>query len=116
MAATAITNTVLTWNTSAAMPETAAVDATLGAYVTVTGKRMLIILENVNTTTAKNATIVKGNGIFAGVDYVKEIPATEVHAVVIETGKFKLVSGDNKGKILIKGASADIQVACIELP
>ena len=47
---------------------------------------------------------------------LKKFPAEAVHAVVIETGKFKLVSGDNKGKILIKGASADIQVACIELP
>ena len=68
MAATAITITKLAKQTAAAIPATAAVDATAGALVAwdSNDSKLLIILENASLDTAKTATIKNGSGLQGG--------------------------------------------------
>lgn len=117
MAATAITNTVLTRNTVAIFPATAACDATDGALITCDkdDQKMLIYIENADASNAETVTIKKGNGLQGTADYAVSVAASGKRCVVIESGKFKNVSGDNKGKIVITG-TADVKVACVVLP
>lgn len=116
-AATVITNTALKLNTFADMPATAAVDATNGSLVTAAAdQKMLLIVENVSVGTARVATVVKGNGIQGMADLAVSVAAASTKVLVIESMKYVNTSGTNKGKILIKGATADIKVACVVLP
>jgi hypothetical protein len=61
-------------------------------------------------------SIKAGNGIQGVNDYVESVPASSTTAIVLESGRFKNVSGEDKGKVIIMGASADIKLAVIELP
>ena len=116
MAATAITNTVLTRNTAAAMPATAAVDATDGCLITAAAdQKMLIIMQNVDSTNAENVTIKAGNGIQGTADLVVSVAKSSTKVIAIESGKYVNTSGTNKGKIKITG-TADVQIACVVLP
>ena len=42
--------------------------------------------------------------------------AGKTYGIVIESGKFVNVSGENKGEVIIKGESADITIQAVELP
>lgn len=123
MGATTITTQALTErNTFAAAADftgiTAAVDATDGALITWGDRddKMLILVQNVNTTTAKSVTIKGGNGIQGGPDLTLEIAKSKYTFVAIDSGRFKNVTGTNKGKVVITGTSVDIQVAAFKLP
>lgn len=118
MAATAITNTVLSaFGKAEAMPATAAVDATSGALITCdkTDHKMLIIMENADTTNAETVTIKAGNGIQGTKDWTVSVPKASTMVVTVESGFYKNVSGANKGKIVITG-TADVKIACVVLP
>lgn len=117
MAATAIVNTVLAFNTGAAMPATAAIDAVDGALITCdkADQKMLIIMENADAANAENVTIKAGNGIQGTEDLVIALAASQKKVITIESGKYKNVSGTNKGKIKITG-TADVKLACVVLP
>lgn len=115
-AATAITNTVLTLNTVAATPATAAVEATNGAHITAAAdQKMLILLENA-TTASKTATIKAGNGLQGINDLAITLGNSEKKCIVVESMKYVNQSGTNKGKIIIIGTDANVKVACIALP
>lgn len=96
---------------------TAAVDATDGAEIAWKERddKYLIFIQNV-ANAAKSATIKAGNGIQGVNDLVVSIPAANYTFVAIDSGRFKNVSGADKGKVVITGASADIKVACFKLP
>lgn len=117
MAATAIVNTVLGFNTGAVMPTTAAVDAVDGALITCdkADQKMLIIMENADVANAENVTIVKGNGVQGVADLVVALAASGKKVITVESGKYKNVSGTLKGKIKITG-TADVKIACVVLP
>lgn len=117
MAATAITNTVLAFNGAKIMPATAAVDATDGALITcgAADQKMLIIIENSDSTNAETVTIKKGDGVQGVADLALSIPKSETHTIVVESGKYKNLTGTLKGKIKIT-ASADVKIACVVLP
>jgi len=116
MASVAINNTQLSWNTAAALPTAVAVDAADGALITPgDASRTLIILENA-AVSAKNATIVAGNGFFGMDDTVVSVPGNGRLVLQVQSGRFVNFSGPNKGCILVKGADADIRVACLLLP
>lgn len=117
MAATAIVNTVLAFNGNQIMPATAAVNATDGALITCNkaDQKMLIIMENSDSSNSENVTIKKGNGVQGVADLVIAVPKSETHTIVVESGKYKNVSGTNKGKIVVTG-TADVKLACIVLP
>jgi hypothetical protein len=94
-----------------------AVDATYGAEFEMSGRddKVVVLIQNA-ATAAKNVTIKAGNGIQGVNDYVESVPASSTTAIVLESGRFKNVSGEDKGKVIIMGASADIKVAVIVLP
>lgn len=117
MAATAITNLVLAFNAAKEFPTTAAVDATAGAFITcdAADQKMLIIMENSDADNDENVTIKKGNALQGTADLVYKVPKGETHAIVVESGKYKNISGTNKGKIHIT-ATADVKLACVVLP
>lgn len=117
MAATAITNTVLVRNTVATFPATAASDATDGVLITCDkdDQKMLIIIENVDASNAETVTILKGDGLQGVSNLAVSVPASSMRCVVVESGRFKNVSGTLKGKIKITG-TADVKIACVVLP
>lgn len=117
MAATAIVNTILGFNVASVMPATAAVDAVDGALVTCdkADHKMVIIMENADAANAENVTIKAGNGFQGTTDLVVALAASAKKVIVIESAKYKNVSGTNKGKILING-TADVKIACVVLP
>lgn len=84
------------------------------------GDNILILLKNKHANTAKDAWILKGNGVGApAADLAKEnIEAANAkyYPVVVETAKYMQYTGDYAGKIVVKGESTDIGVAVIVLP
>lgn len=79
--------------------------------------KYLLLIDNAHATVAKDVTIKAGNGIQGVNDLVLEkLGAGKFTAVTIESGRFKNVTGDNKGKVVIVGASTDIKVAVFRLP
>ena len=56
-----------------------------------------------------------GTGIQGVNDYAVEIAAGKTVIVALESGRFKIMSGTNKGKIHLTGA-ADLKVAAFTLP
>ena len=96
-----------------------AVDTSAGASVDYTNKsdgRILLMITNGNGSDAKKATIVKGNALQGVEDLEISIPAGKTYGIVIESGKFENISGENAGKVVIKGESTDITVQAVELP
>ena len=96
-----------------------AVDTSAGASVDYTNKsdgRILLMITNGNESDAKKVTIVKGNALQGVEDLEISIPAGKTYGIVIESGKFENVSGENAGKVVIKGESTDITVQAVELP
>ncbi len=117
MAATSITATKLALNTAAELPDREACDAQDGALITFDfpDHKALILIENANTTTQKTATIKKGTGIQGTKDLAVAVPASTCVCLTVESMKYLITSGANKGKILITG-TADVKVACGALP
>jgi len=117
MAATVIVNTALSFNTAAVKPATAAVDAVDGALITCdkADHKMLIIMENADVANSENVTIKAGNAVQGVADLVVAVAASTTKVITVESGKYKNVSGTNKGKILITG-TADVKIACVVLP
>ena len=115
-AATVITNLELVPNVGSAAYTTAAVEATNGAHITADAdQKMVILLEN-GTSATKTVTIVAGNGLQGVKDVTVSLGNAEKKAIWLESMKFVNQSGTNKGKIVIKGTDAYVQVACIVLP
>ena len=122
MSATAITKTVVTRNAATAVPAAATVAITDGALVTYDkdDQKILLLLKNIITTATHTAVIKAGNGL-QGVSDLEVTLAAEAEAcVVVESGRFVNVSGDNKGKVNIVSKDAttgtQIEVRAIVLP
>lgn len=118
MAIAEITNVSLLRNEPKVLVDAVAVDANDGAGVDYTNRsdgRILLLITNGNAS-AQKATIVKGNSLQGVEDLEISIEASKTVAIVVESGKFMNVSGEYKGKVIIKGESADIKVQAIELP
>ncbi len=95
----------------------AAVDAADGAEVLPNGhdERTLVLVQNTSTSEG-TVTIKAGNGIQGVADEAHVIPASSTVFIVPESGRFKNVSGDDKGKLIITGSAATIKVAVVKLP
>lgn len=96
---------------------TVAIDVTDGAEFEMKERddKYLILIQNVATST-KKVTILHGNGIQGVCDIESDVMANSYKFVSIDSGRFKNVSGANKGKVIITGTSADIKVAVFKLP
>lgn len=118
MARVVITNTLIPLNGNIVIPALTAITSTTDGAEVVFNKddqKMLLMIKN-NKDAAKTATIKKGNGLQGVKDLTFSIPAGETHAVVVESGAYKNVTGTDKGKVIIVGETTDIQVACVVLP
>ena len=123
MAVTAITVEALSTNTFDldALAMTAATTAADGFLVdisTVADHKLMLVFQNTNAgTTARTATISKGTGIQGTADLVSgDIAAAKFGAVVVESGKYKIMSGTNKGKMLVIPSHAELKMAAIAMP
>ena len=122
MAATAITNTVLKRNEAKAVPTAATVVKTDGALVTFDkdDQKILLLLKN-NVTTATHTAVIKaGNGLQGVSDLEVTLDGGAEACVVVESGRFMNVSGNNKGKVNIvskdTAVGTQIEVRAIVLP
>ena len=118
MAATGIVVTKLRLNCAADMPAAAAVDAVDGAAVDMSGcsdSRVLIILENA-AAAQKTATVEAGDGLQGIYDLEVTLPASGRVCLNVETMKYLKMSGENRGRIVIRGSDTNVKVAAVELP
>lgn len=93
-----------------------ALNATDGAEFAPSARddKVLLLVQN-GGSSAETLTVKAGNGI-QGVDNLTvSIAASSTTAVVLSSGRFKQMSGANKGKVLFTG-SADLKIAAFELP
>lgn len=96
-----------------------AVDSDKIAYFEASGRdeQFVVGAYNNNTSNKKTVTIKAGNGLQSEFgDLTFSITAQKIAWVVLSSGRFKNVTGDNKGNIVIEGASTDIQLKVIRLP
>jgi hypothetical protein len=122
MTATKITNTVLKRNEAKAMPTAATVAKTDGALVTFDkdDQKILLLLKN-NVSNATHTAVIKaGNGLQGVSDLEVTLAGGAEACVVVESGRFMDVSGDNKGKVNIVSkdttTGTQIEVRAIVLP
>lgn len=96
-----------------------AVDSDKLAYFEASGRdeQFVVGVYNSNQSNAKTVTIKAGNGLQSEFgDLTFSVSAQKIAWVVLSSGRFKNVTGDNKGNIVIEGASTDIQLKVIKLP
>lgn len=116
MAITTITLTKLKRNFANEMPESTAADSTLGAKINYDGNdgKILVMMENVGSS-SEDVTIKAGNSIQGVKDIVFSIGTAVKYGLVLESGKFKVMNGDNKDYVMID-ASSNIKISAVELP
>ncbi len=95
----------------------AAIDATAGAEFPAHGRddKTLLVVQNA-ATAAKVLTVKAGNGIQGVNDLKVSVPASSPTALVLDSGRYKAVSGADSGKVLLTGESADLKLAVFVLP
>ena len=114
MSVVKITPEKMDLNTGLTLKDGTAMDASDGIYVEYTGKDDNIVL--LLTGSAEDTVTVKmGNGLQGVADQTVSLEANKPTALTLESGKFKLVSGDYKGYVHLTGA-ATTKVQAFELP
>lgn len=119
MSAANITVTKLSFNTFETLPSytACAADSSIGSsyYAKVpisSDERLLIMLQNSNSSAAKTVSIIKGNQYAAASEDVSiSIGASSIKIITLESARYS-----NSGFIIISGDSADIKAAAIRLP
>ena len=93
-----------------------ALDASDGAAYDASGRddKTLLLVQN-SATSEGTLTVKAGNGIQGVNDLSVVVPASSTVGLVLESGRFKKISGDDKGKIILAGA-ATLKVAVVKLP
>lgn len=100
---------------------TAATTAADGFTIDVSGyadHKILMLFQNTNAgSTARTATVKEGNGLQGVKDLVSgDIGASKIGSVVVESGGYLNVSGDDKGLLKVVPSHAELKMACIILP
>lgn len=96
-----------------------AVDSDKIAYYEASGsdEQFVVGAYNNHASNAKTVTIKAGNGLQSEFgDLTFSVSAKKIAWVVLSSGRFKNVTGENKGKIVIEGETTDIQLKVIRLP
>lgn len=95
-----------------------AVDSDQIAYFEASGRdEQFVVGVYNNASNAKTVTIKAGNGLQSEFgDLTFSITTKKIAWVVLSSGRFKNVTGENKGNIVIVGESTDIQLKVIRLP
>ena len=68
-------------------------------------EKMVLVVQNTASSDA-TLTVKAGNGIQGVVDLTLTVPKNAVSLVKLDSGRFKNVSGENKGKIVVVSATA----------
>lgn len=96
---------------------TTAADGFLVNMSGVADHKLLLLFQNTNaSTTDRKVTIKKGNALQGVSDIEATVGAGKIATVVVESGRFVNASGDNKGKMLIIPAHAELKMAAVCLP
>ena len=77
--------------------------------------KTVVIIKNSNAA-SQTVTFKAGNGIQGAQDMNLTIPTGKTILVSLESGKFKNVSGEDAGYVLMTASSADIGVQVAVLP
>lgn len=114
-----ITNTVLVERNTAVELQAAAAIKMAGVTIDYSNKscgKILLIIAN-SGDASKKATIVKGDSLQGTEDLEISVTNDKSVGIVIESGKFENISGENKGKVIIKGEDdTSLTVQVVELP
>jgi hypothetical protein len=98
----------------------AAIDTSAGAYFVMAkgGDKYVIGIKNAVSSGSGTKTIIikAGNALQGTNDISLALAKDEIAWVVLDSGKFKNVYGVNKGKVILTGSDANLQVKVIELP
>ena len=113
MAAATVTTKKLVWNTPDA-PTLATADTTDGAYVTPSNDEATVLI--LTASGALTATVNAGDGIQGVDDLSVTFSAAGTKYLSVESGRYKITSGANKGKILVKTSASGLTVGCLALP
>ncbi len=113
-----VTNAILVRNEATVLEDAVALKTT-GLTIDYENKscgKILILISNTGSA-AKKATIVKGDSLQGTEDLEISVTNGTTVGLVIESGRFEKVSGENKGKVMIKGEDAtSLKVQVVELP
>lgn len=77
--------------------------------------KYLILVHN-TATSASTVTVKAGNGIQGVADLAHSVAASSYATVSIDSGAYKNVSGDDKGKVIIEGSATGVKIAVFKLP
>ena len=122
MAATVITKVELKRSEAKEMPTGATAAKTEGATVAFdkADEKILLMLKNAVANVTHTAVIRAGNGLQGVSDLEIPIDGGKEVAVVVESGRYMNVSGDNKGKVVVASkdttTGTQIEVRAIALP
>lgn len=94
-----------------------AIDAADGAEIDYSGRddKMMIMLLNETNSTA-TVTVKAGNGIQGVCDLTVELAEGGMATLALESGRFKNVSGPDKGKVILAASAAGVGAMALKLP
>jgi hypothetical protein len=117
MSVTNIAPTKLKLNEAGSLTFTAPTAAADGFAVNYGEQDSKLVLLLQNTDSAAATAIIKaGDGIQGVVDYTQSLPAGSVSAIRLESGKFKRVTGDNRGSVIVIPSSVKVLAALTLIP
>ena len=120
MAVTKITPVKLKFNEfSAALTFTAPTSATEGFAVSFKEHdyKTVILCQTSNASAAKTVKVLKGDGIQGVADVeAYSLAAGAIAAINVEAGAHKILTGDNKGSVIVIPESTDIKIAAVVTP
>ena len=98
---------MLTMRTEIATPALTALTANTERAIewSESDEKMVLVVQNTESDDA-TLTVKAGNGIQGVVDLTLTVPKQAVSLVKLDSGRFKNVSGENKGKIVVVSATA----------
>ena len=116
MAITSIKLTKLKRNFANEMPQAVAADGAEGARIDYDGNdgKILVMIENTGSGN-EEVTVKAGTSVQGVRDAVFTVGTAVKYGFVLESGKYKVMEGDDKDCIVID-ASSNIKISAVELP
>ncbi len=71
----------------------------------------ILFVKNASSTTNATLTVYKGDGVFGGANAVLTVGKGESGIFALDSGRHMFVSGDDKGKVIIKCSSTDVTLS-----